>query len=214
MFWQTIWVIPQVLRCRKDGGLFRRVIRFGAGRHFMSNEIFSEDFRKRVTAVVTRFLAQNGLASLGEAEFRALATELASPVAEICRGKDELPDEVVKAGVARLLAIFSPPRPELANLAKQLIKGCHQSDHAQCRESYHETDAAGRCRRQELDYDRTRVSGAHCVDCPYWRKWEPEEHAARLTAEWHDGPAAFAAHREVFLPEDFRALRLLAQSCI
>ena len=168
------------------------------------------DFRRSVAAVVTRFLAQNSLAPAGGAELVALADALMAPAVEKT-AEGELPEAVVKAGVARVLAVFSPPRPELANLAKQLIKGCFQADHPQCRESYHETDAAGRCRRQELVYDLARASGAHCVDCPYWREWTPEEHAARLAGEWKEGAAAFAAHRGVFLPEDFRELRWCAQ---
>ncbi len=170
------------------------------------------DFRRSVAAVVTRFLAQNGLASAGDDELRALADALRGPVAAGCLEKGELPEAAVKAGVARLLAVFSPPRPELANLAKQLLKACHQAAPARCRESYHEKDAAGRCRRQELAYDLARVSGAHCVDCPHWLGWSPEKHAEKLAASWKDGAAAFAGNRAVFLPEDFRVLRRLAQA--
>ena len=169
------------------------------------------EFEGSVAAVVTRFLKQNGLAPAGEDELRALASALMTPVSERVE-EGELPEAFVKAGVARVLAVFSPPRPELANLAKQLIKGCHQPDQSSCCESYCEVDAHGRCRRQELAYDLARVSGAHCVDCPRWREWSPEAHAARLAGEWKDGAAAFAVRREVFVPEDFRALRLLTQS--
>ena len=177
----------------------------------MSAWDFQADFRRNVAAVVKRFLAQNGLAPLGEDALCALADALMAAGEDVsCEG--ELPDEIVKAGVARLLAGFSPPRPELANLAKQLIKGCYQSDHPQCRESYHETAATGRCRRQQLVNVLARASGAHCVDCPYWREWSPEEHAARLASAWKDGEVAFAANRGVFLPEDFRVLRLCAQA--
>ena len=161
--------------------------------------------------MVTRFLAQNGLTPIDEAALGALADEL-SALGGAVSGEGEIPDDVVKACVARLLAALAPPRPELANLAKQLVKGCYQPDYPQCRESYHETNALGRCRRQELANVLTRVSGTHCVDCPYWREWSPEEHTARLAAEWKDGAAAFAAHREVFLPGDFRVMRRLAQA--
>ncbi len=168
-------------------------------------------FGRGVAAVVTRFLKQNGLAPAGEEELCALVAALMTPVTEgVTEG--ELPEASVKAGVARVLAVFTPPRPELANLAKQLIKGCHQPDKSPCCESYHETDEAGRCRRQELAYVLARASGAHCVDCPYWREWSPEEHAARLAGGWKDGAAVFAANRGVFLPEDFRMLRRCAQT--
>ncbi|MFA6289692.1 MAG: hypothetical protein WC661_20105 [Opitutaceae bacterium] len=171
---------------------------------------FQDEFGRSVAAVVTRFLKQNGLVPAGAEELRALAAALMTPIAGRVE-EGELPEAFVKAGVARVLAVFSPPRPELANLAKQLIKGCHQPDKSPCCESYRETDEAGRCRRQEPAYDLARVSGAHCVDCPHWRGWSPEEHAARLAAEWRDGAEAFAANRAVFLPEDFRMLRRCAQ---
>jgi len=164
------------------------------------------EFERSVGAVVTRFLKQNGLAPADEETLRALAAVLMAPVAGGTTGR-ELPESVVKEGVARVLAVFSTPRPELTNLAKQLIKGCHQPDKSPCCESYHETDEAGRRRRQELAYDLVRVSGAHCVDCPHWGGWSPEEHADRLAGEWKDGAEVFAADRAVFLPEDFRKLR-------
>ena len=177
----------------------------------MSAGDFQADFRRSVSAVVTRFLAQNGLAPLGGDTLRTLADELMALGGDVSR-EGEMPDEIVKADVARLLAVFFPPRPELANLAKQLIKGCYQPDKSPCCESYRETDEAGRCRRLELAYDLARASGAHCVDCPHWNEWSPEEHAARLAGAWKDGEAAFAANRGVFLPEDFRVLRRCAQA--
>ncbi len=177
----------------------------------MSAGNFQADFRRSVAAVAARFLAQNGLAPLGVDALRALTDALIAAGGNISR-EGEIPDDVVKAGVARLLAVLSPPRPELANLAKQLIKGCYQPDKSPCCESYHETDEAGRCRRQEPAYDLARASGAHCVDCPHWHEWLPEDHAIRLAAEWKDGAAAFAANRGVFLPEDFRVLRFCAQA--
>ena len=61
---------------------------------------------------------------------------------------------------------------------------------------------------QELARARGRVSGAHCVDCPHWVALTPEQHGRFLARAWQPaGAAEFAAHREVFLPEDFRALR-------
>jgi hypothetical protein len=178
----------------------------------MMSNAFQDDFRRSVAAVVTRFLAQNRLAPASEGDLRALADVLGEPVVDGRSAEGELPEAAVKAGVTRLLAVFSPLRPELANLAKQLLKGCHQAAPVRCRESYHETDAAGRCRRQELAYDLARVSGAHCVDCPHWLGWSPDEHAEKLSDAWQDGAVVFAENRGVFLPEDFRELRRLAQA--
>jgi hypothetical protein len=178
----------------------------------MNHRDFRAEVGPAVVMVVARFLAQNRLAPLSDSDLAAWVAVLEAIGAELGADADgELPETAVKAGVDRLLAALAAPRPELAGLAKQLIKGCHQPDYPRCRESYHETDAGGRCRRQELDYDRARVSGAHCVDCPHWREWTPETHAARLAAAWSGGADAFYAHQEVFLPEDFRALRLLTR---
>lgn len=175
------------------------------------NAASQADFGRSVAAVVTRFLAQNGLAAAREDELRKLADALGEPVDQGSLEKGELPEVAVKAGVARLLAVFLPPRPELANLAKQLLKGCQQPGKSPCCESYRETDAAGRCRRQEPAYDLARVSGAHCVDCPHWLGWSPEEHRRKLAAAWKGGMTALAENRGVFLPEDFRMLRRLAR---
>jgi hypothetical protein len=176
------------------------------------NDASQADFRCSVAAVLTRFLAQNGLAAACEDELRTFADALGEPIVDGVLEHGELPESVVKDGMAHLLAVFSPPRPELANLAKQLIKGCHQPDKSPCCESYCETDAAGRCRRQEPAYDLARVSGAHCVDCPHWINWSPEEHAKKLSAAWQDGAVVFAENCGVFLPEDFRMLRRLARA--
>jgi hypothetical protein len=97
---------------------------------------------------------------------------------------------------------------DLATPTRQLLKACLQPEFRQCRESYREvTD--GICRRQEPAHARGRVSGAHCVDCPYWVALRPLQHAALLAKAWVSGrPEDFSDHRAVFLPEDFRALRI------
>ncbi len=92
--------------------------------------------------------------------------------------------------------------------ARQLLKACLNPEFRQCRDSYREV-VDGVCRRQELARTRGRLSGAHCVDCPYWVALRPEQHAALLAREWLAGDLEeFAAHHEIFLPEDFRALRV------
>ena len=64
------------------------------------------------------------------------------------------------------------------------------------------------------------MSGVHCVDCPHWVALTPEQHVRYLTKTWRsppfaeattgqEGAAGFLAHREIFLPEDFRAFRRL-----
>ncbi len=101
----------------------------------------------------------------------------------------------------------------LKNPARQLVKACFQAARRTCRESYRETTADGVCRRQVLARVRERVSGTHCVDCPYWTEFTAEEHADFLAKAWNPtGAEEFVTEREVFLPEDFRTLRRWLQA--
>jgi hypothetical protein len=95
----------------------------------------------------------------------------------------------------------------LAEAARQIVKACFYPEFKVCRDSFREVARDGACRRQQLERVRGRISGTHCVDCPHWVALEPAEHVRFVTAEWRGDPAGFTAHREIFLPEDFRALR-------
>jgi hypothetical protein len=99
-------------------------------------------------------------------------------------------------------------RAALEAPARQLVKACFYPEFKTCRDSFREVSPDGTCRRQELARALKRVSGAHCVDCPHWVALTPEQHGRFLARAWQPaGAADFAAHRDVFLPEDFRALR-------
>lgn len=102
--------------------------------------------------------------------------------------------------------------PVLGEAAKQLVKACFYPPLADCRDSFREVAGDGVCRRQQLERARGRISGSHCVDCPHWIGRTAEGHAAYFAAEWRMDPAVRAAHPEVFLPEDFRALRRWLQA--
>jgi hypothetical protein len=95
----------------------------------------------------------------------------------------------------------------LADAARQLVKACFYPEFKVCRDSFREVTRDGVCRRQQLERVRSRISGTHCVDCPHWIALPPEGHQDYLRSEWHGSPEMFDAHRSVFLPEDFRALR-------
>ena len=104
--------------------------------------------------------------------------------------------------------IFVSPLTAMAGPARQLVKACFYPEFKTCRDSFREVSPDGTCRRQELARARVRVSGSHCVDCPHWVALTPDQHVRFLTRAWQPGRAAeFTAHRDVFLPEDFRALR-------
>ena len=94
-----------------------------------------------------------------------------------------------------------------AEVARQVIKACLHPVFTQCRDSYRERAAGGSCRRQERDRTRLRVSGAPCVDCPYWTALDGVGHGQLLDAGWVGEPAAWRVEADLYLPEDFRALR-------
>jgi hypothetical protein len=99
-------------------------------------------------------------------------------------------------------------REALLDPVRQLVKACFHREFAICRDSYREVSSDGICRRQQLKKALGRVSGSHCVDCPYWTSLSEEEHAQRLGESWTADPGEFARNRSLYLPADFRALRL------
>ena len=174
----------------------------------------AEEFSQLVSAVLTRFFAQNRRAPLAVAEYAAFGARLWALVAERGLPRPLAPREGGAPGgmsddecaplVKRVLA--SAKDELLATAARQLVKACFYPKFKACRDSWREVAADGACRRQELARVRGRVSGAHCVDCPHWVALTPGQHEAMLAREWRSGAANFAADRDVFLPEDFRAL--------
>lgn len=171
----------------------------------------SEQFDALVIAALTRFHRQNGQPP-PVAEIHRVAAQLEQLVAE--RGvpppadagaTDGLPEEELAPLVARVLAGTSGAL--LADAGRQLVKACFYPELRACRDSYREVRRDGSCRRQEIGLVRGRISGTHCVDCPHWVSLAPEPHAHMVAHAWHGDAPAFWQEREVFLPEDFRALR-------
>jgi hypothetical protein len=176
-------------------------------------------FAVLVGACLRRFLGQTGRPALPESLVAEYAARLWAAVNEaglprpLAAGESGRPGEMPADRVAALSArIFQglelPARhADLAAPTRQLLKACLQPEFRQCRDSYREVvDAV--CRRQEFTRARERISGSHCVDCPYWTALRPDEHERLLKRTWVSGqPEELARHREVFLPGDFRALR-------
>jgi hypothetical protein len=119
------------------------------------------------------------------------------------------PDQMSETECAPLVEqiLGSEADPLLAEAVRQLVKACFYPEFKTCRDSFREMGADGSCRRQELDRVRRRMSGSHCVDCPYWVALTPTQHEQFLRKHWRAAPAEFDAHRNAFLPEDFRCLR-------
>ena len=173
------------------------------------------EFSRLVDTVVVRFFAQNAKSPPPAAELEALSARLWSLIAERGLPRPLVPEEAgepeepCESEYAPLVAraVGGTSDPLLATAARQLVKTCFYPEIKKCRDSFRAVAPDGSCRRQELGRVVGRVSGAHCVDCPHWVELTPTQHAEFLEREWRAGGAEFAAHREVFLPEDFRALR-------
>jgi hypothetical protein len=174
-------------------------------------------FSRHVSAVLENYAGRNGFTPFGSGETRLFAERLLALIAR--RGlpvplrDDEMgePGEMADAEVGPLIdevLAGSPRKDDLTVPARQLIKACFHPEFRRCRDSYRERDADGTCRRQQLKKARARVSGSHCVDCPYWTSLSREEHTGCLLRGWAGNPADFHEHADVFLPENFRALKL------
>lgn len=172
------------------------------------------DFERIVIALVARFCVQSSHPA-SDASIARLAAQLRQVVADLGLPAP-LPEgtEGVSGGmseaecaplVARVMAGIEDSR--LAEPARQLVKACFYPEFKVCRDSFREVGRDGSCRRQELERARGRISGVHCVDCPHWMALAPVDHGEFLMAEWRRDPSLFALNRDVFLPEDFRALR-------
>jgi hypothetical protein len=184
----------------------------------------AEVFRNLVPAILARYLRQNSRPILPKAELMTIGGLLWEIVAE--RGlppplgpdeagaPGELPEAECTALVSRALhGLEAPARDDLVVPVRHLVKACFNPEFKNCRNSYREKSSDGSCRRQELARTRKRTSGAHCVDCPHWVALAPGEHLEFLARAWApEGLAEFAAHLDIFLPEDFRAFRRLVRA--
>ena len=192
-------------------------------------DVGKPEFARLVGNLWRRWLAQNGQAPLATEEMAGLAGRLWALVVErglpppLAAGEDGAPGGLTEAECAPLVARVAGglPGAHVADGVRQLVKTCFYPEFRNCRNSFRETGSDGACRRQQLGRVRGRISGSHCVDCPHWVSLAAPEHERFLAAEWKSGspgagPApstgsgqaeAFLAHRDIFLPEDFRALR-------
>jgi len=174
-----------------------------------------DEFSACVTVIVNRFFRQQGSRLPGPEDVLRLAVNLRTLIEErgLPRplGRSELgqPGEMSAQECEPLVAraVIGLAAADWAPLARQMVKACFYPEFKVCRDSFRELASDGTCRRQELSRARSRVSGSHCIDCPHWTSLSPEIHRRYLTEQWRTDPEEFDAHRDVFLPEDFRALR-------
>jgi hypothetical protein len=171
-----------------------------------------------VEEILRRFCRQNGRPPPAD-RLREFSGRLGALVKErglprpLNADENGAPGELAEAECAPLLARVlgnagEEERGFFAVPLRQLIKACFHEEFKVCRDSFREPSPDGVCRRQQLVRVRQRVSGAHCIDCPYWVALTPVQHGLFLEKEWHPaGREELALHRSIFLPEDFRELR-------
>jgi hypothetical protein len=175
----------------------------------------AEEFHGLVDALLRRFFRQNGQPGPDPASIARISARLWPLIAErglpVSLRPDERgqPHEMSEAESQALVrrVLDSCNDALLADAVRQLVKACFYPEFRDCRESYRATGADGACRRQDPARAQRRISGSHCVDCPYWQTLAPAEHERFLAKQWCAGSEDFMARRDVFLPEDFRALR-------
>ncbi len=177
-------------------------------------------FERLVTDVMARALRQDGgslpspaaqescVRSLWEA---AEALGWPTPLAEgtVCPA-GETPGAALEPRALEIAAKVEneAERVRLLPVIRQLLKACVYPEFTQCRDSYRAATAEGRCARQQRAVAAARISGSHCVDCPYFVALTEDEHRSLLRAAWRgDSVDSFDREPSVFLPNDFRALR-------
>ena len=97
----------------------------------------------------------------------------------------------------------------LRTLCIQILVALLSPEFRACRQNFQSKDSVGQCVRHSADHCRDRVSGSHCEDCPFYVALSRDQHRKLLGQSF--GPsqqAAWNAHADIFLPEDFRALRI------
>jgi len=173
-------------------------------------------FVQLVSAILDRYRRQNAMEPLAEEEKAMLAARLWTLITvrglppPLAKNEMGAPGEMSAEEVAPLVAVVIGEAKNAETLktpVRQLVKACFHPEFKKCRDSFRELDANGTCRRQQLGRARERVSGAHCVDCPHWVALAAEQHRRFLAKAWHGDASEFTANQDVFLPEDFRALR-------
>jgi hypothetical protein len=177
-----------------------------------------ERFVQVVADILSRYLRQNDqpaaarveLVGVGERLWHQIeARGLPPPLAKTELGA---PGELSPSEIAAMMEPILHAMTERSRLEvplQQVVKACFYPPFRKCRETYRERAPDGICRRQQLERARTRVSGSHCVDCPYWTALTPVQHTAVLSRGWAGDVAEFTTHVAVFLPEDFRLFREL-----
>lgn len=134
------------------------------------------------------------------------------PLANNEAGEPRTLDDSYLFGLAeKTLARLPRHRAEdtLRTLCVQIFTALLSPEFKACRQSYQSQDASGSCTRQAADECRDRVSGSHCEDCPFFVALSQDQHRKLLGRAFGPaGQSTWSGNMSLFLPEDFRALRI------
>lgn len=98
---------------------------------------------------------------------------------------------------------------QLRALCVQMLISLLSPEFKSCRQSYIVEESGGGCLRQSREHCEERISGSHCEDCPYFTALTEMQHRKLLSRVWSsDSPTTFESSPKLFLPEDFRSLRI------
>jgi hypothetical protein len=138
---------------------------------------------------------------------------LPKPLEPSDQGQHEnMSDESLRARLDEIWSRYrlTDYRKDLEAPARHFVKGIWQPEFKKCRLSYKKTSPSGDCSRQSLDHARGRISGTHCVDCPYWVSVTAVKNERLLTKEWApESVHELTSNLDVFLPDDYRNLKQL-----
>lgn len=181
-----------------------------------------EGFTHQIKKILQRYFRQTektpppeaALVHFGTILWRLIQQHgLPEPLEAADQGEDEtMPAEQLTARLDEIWSAFRfvDYRNDLETPARHLVKGIWQREFKKCRLSYKESETTGNCDRQSLSNALPRISGSHCVDCPYWVSISAEKNEKLLSKEWNQNAVAeLTAHLDVFLPEDYRSLKQL-----
>jgi hypothetical protein len=155
------------------------------------------------------------LNSLGEGLWETVLAEgLPVPLAAAEVGEPRtLEDSYLLALAEKTLARLPRHRTEdlLRAFCIQILVALLSPEFKACRQSYQAVDAANgnTCARQSVDHCRDRISGSHCEDCPFFVALSQDQHRKLLARSFGaSNQSVWSANTGLFLPEDFRALRV------
>jgi hypothetical protein len=180
-------------------------------------------FSGLILELIKRYYAQLSTPPPGEAYLQSLGESLWETVigeglpvplgaAEVGEPRT-LEDSYLLALVEKTLARLPRHRTEdqLRAFCIQILIALLSPEFKACRQSFQRIDAAGgdTCARHSLDHCRDRISGSHCEDCPFFVALSQDQHRKLLGRSFSPSlQAVWSANTGLFLPEDFRALRI------